>query len=290
MSGSDEAQDNEALFASLTGAARKAGELALGYFRPGARTSATVEAKEGGSPVTEADRRVDRFLKERLSHYAPEAGWLSEETLDSAERLSRRRVFVVDPIDGTRAFVAGDPRWAVSIALVANRRPEFGVVHLPALGETFVAVRGRGAWRNDVPITVASRTSLLGARIAGPKSLIGDLESTGLTFVREPRIPSLAYRLVQVACGAIDVALASTNACDWDIAAADVILHEAGGSLGDLAGQAPMYNGPELRHGVLLAASRRLQGELAAAATRAREVGIAKGWTSPQPVRGSSRG
>jgi myo-inositol-1(or 4)-monophosphatase len=146
MSGSDDAWDHAALFASVTEAARMAGEMALGFFRPGERTSAAVESKEGGSPVTEADKLVDRFLKQRLGELAPQAGWLSEETPDTADRLTRRTVFVVDPIDGTRAFVAGDRRWAVSIALVAEGRPEFGIVHLPALAETFIGVRGRGAW------------------------------------------------------------------------------------------------------------------------------------------------
>jgi myo-inositol-1(or 4)-monophosphatase len=287
MSGSDEAFDNAALLASVTEAARTAGEMALGFFRPGERTSAAVESKEGGSPVTEADRLVDRFLKQRLTEFAPEAGWLSEETLDTAERLSCRAIFVVDPIDGTRAFMAGDVRWAVSIAFVADGRPEFAIVHLPALAETFTAVRGRGAWRNDVPIAVSSRPSLVGAHIAGPASLLRDLESVGLAFVREPRIPSLAYRLVRVACGALDAGLASTDACDWDIAAADLILHEAGGCLSDLAGRALIYNGPDPRHGVLLAAPQRLHGELVAATKRAREVGNAKGWDKPAETTSS---
>ena len=254
-----------------------AGEMALGFFRPGERTSAAVQSKEGGSPVTEADKLVDGFLKQRLTELVPRAGWLSEETLDTPDRLTRRTVFIVDPIDGTRAFMAGDRRWAVSIALVTDGRPEFGIVHLPALAETFIGVRGRGAWRNGVPITVSGRQSLAGAHIAGPASLLAALESSGLAFVREPRIPSLAYRLVQVACGALDAGLASTDACDWDIAAADLILHEAGGCLSDQAGGALMYNGPDPRHGVLVAAPRRLHGAFVAATQRAREVGNAKG-------------
>lgn len=287
MSGSDEAYDDAALLASVIEAARTAGEMALGFFRPGERTSAAVEAKEGGSPVTEADKLVDRFLKQRLNEFAPQAGWLSEETLDTAERLTRRAIFVVNPIDGTRAFMAGDVRWAVSIALVADGRPEFGIVHLPALAETFVALRGRGARRNDVPIFVSSRPRLAGAHITGPKSLLRDLESAGLAFVAEPRIPSLAYRLVRVACGALDAGLASTDACDWDIAAADLILHEAGGCLSDLAGHTLIYNGPDPRHGVLLAAPRRLHGELVAATQRARRIGNAQGWDKPAAANSS---
>jgi myo-inositol-1(or 4)-monophosphatase len=162
-------------------------------------------------------------------------------------------------------------------------------VHLPALAETFIGVRGRGAWRNDVPIAVSSRPSLIGAHIAGPASLLRDLESIGLAFVREPRVPSLAYRLVQVACGALDAGLASTDACDWDIAAADLILYEAGGCLSDLAGHALIYNGSDPRHGVLLAAPRRFHGELVAATQRAREVGNAKGWAKRAEANSSTR-
>jgi myo-inositol-1(or 4)-monophosphatase len=288
MTGSgDKSFDTAALLASVVEAARTAGEMAQGYFRLGERTSAAVEAKEGGSPVTEADRLVDGFLKERLGRLAPDAGWLSEETLDTVERLSRRRIFIVDPIDGTRAFMAGDARWAVSIALIADGCPELGVVHLPALAETFVAARGLGASLNGLPIAVSDRPSLAGGRIAGPGSLLRDLESAGLAFEREPRVPSLAYRMVRVACGGLEAALASTDACDWDIAAADLIVHEAGGRLSDLAGRALNYNGPDPRHGVLLAAPRRLHGELVEATRRAREKGNAKGWVNPPRAHSS---
>ena len=277
MSETDDAFD-AGLLAPITEAARKAGEMALGFFRSGERTTAAVESKEGGSPVTEADKLVDGFLKQRLSELAPRAGWLSEETPDNTKRLSHRHVFIVDPIDGTRAFMGGDPRWAVSIAFVTDGRPELGIVHLPALGETFIAARGRGAWLNEAPISVSDRLNLAGGRVAGPAGLLRDLESTGLVFERAPRVPSLAYRLVQVGWGALDACLASTDACDWDIAAADLIVHEAGGCLGDLAGRRVNYNRPNSRHGALLATSRRLFGEFVEVTERAREQGSAKGW------------
>ena len=287
MSNTDDTFDAAALLASLVDAARKAGEMALGYFRPGERTSASVESKEGGSPVTEADKLVDLYLKQRLSDLVPQAGWLSEETLDTAARLSRRHIFIVDPIDGTRAFMAGDSRWAVSIALVYDGAPELGIVHLPAQGDTFVALRGHGAWLNDKTIHVSDRPALAGGRIAGPASLLRDLESSGLTFEREARVPSLAYRLVKVGYGALDACLASTDACDWDIAAADLIVREAGGCLTNLAGDSVKYNRPDPRHGVLLASSRRLHGELVAATKRARGEGTAKGWDQPPRTNSS---
>ena len=254
-----------ALLARMTDVERQSGDIAIGYFRPGTGTSARIDSKAGGSPVTEADHRVDAFLASELSKLVPEAGWLSEETEDSDARLSRDLIFVVDPIDGTRAFMTGDPRWAVCIALVSRGEPVLGIVHLPARAETFVASRGGGAFRNNVPIRVASRQDLDGGTFAGPASLLKTLAAAGIGFHTEPRIPSLAYRLVRVAEGTLDASLASTDACDWDIAAADVIVHEAGGRLTDLEGNRPTYNRAETRHGVLGAAPAQLQNELTAA-------------------------
>ena len=257
-----------AMLARITDVAHRGGEIARDYFRPGARTSAQVASKEGGSPVTEADHRVDAFLARELTGLLPQAGWLSEETEDNEARLARDLIFVVDPIDGTRAFMTGDARWAVCIALVAHGRPVLGVVHLPALSQTFVALHGAGAFRNGARISVSDRASLAGATIAGPANVLKKLNDAGLGIQIEPRIPSLAYRLVRVAEGSLDAGLASTNACDWDIAAADIILHEAGGRLTDLEGQPPRYNRSGVRHGHLGAASDRLHAELTAVLRR----------------------
>ena len=139
--------------ALLEAAAREAGELALGYFgRPGA-----VREKPGGhGPVTEADLAVDAMLRERLLAARPDYGWLSEESEDDPARLGASRLFVVDPIDGTRAFVAGQRFWAHSLAVVAAGEAVAGVVHLPMLGRTYAAVRGGGARLNGAPIAAGS--------------------------------------------------------------------------------------------------------------------------------------
>jgi len=248
----------------MTNAALAGGAIALDYFRPGERTSARIDSKEGGSPVTEADHAVDAFLAQTLGRALPQAGWLSEETIDNPERLARDLVFIVDPIDGTRAFMSGDARWAVCIALVERGRAVAGVVHLPALGQTFVARRGGGAFRNEERIGVSTRASLTGGVIAGPGQMLKEMAAGGMNFRTEPRIPSLAYRFVRVAEGSLDAGLASTNACDWDIAAADVILQEAGGGLIDPHGLSPTYNRPATRHGLLGAAPGQLKDELTA--------------------------
>lgn len=253
------------LLSLMRTAAMQAGATALGWFRAGEPTPAHIDWKGGVSPVSEADFAVDDFLRVHLGAIMPEAGWLSEETADNAERLSRSRVFIVDPIDGTRAFISGDPRWAVSAALVEDGRPVVGVLHMPAAGLTFEARAGEGATLNGKRITASKQSHLAGARVAGPPRLMDNLAKAGVAFEREPKIPSLAYRLAKVAAGEIDVGIASTDAWDWDIAAADLIIREAGGLLTNLDEREPVYNRANPRHGILGAAPARLQGELIAA-------------------------
>ncbi len=237
----------------LASAAREAGALALDYFRPGARTSAQVETKVGGSPVTAADLAADLLLKRRLRDALPEAGWLSEETIDDFERLARRSLIVVDPIDGTRAFVIGDPHWAVSAALVVDGRPIAGVVHAPALNETYAAARRAGATFNGATVAAASEWPPRAA--AGPKPTIQAMAAKlGAAVAVTPRVPSLAYRLCMAARGAVDFAVAAENSHDWDIAAADLLLEEAGARLIDASGERLLYNARHVRRGALLAA------------------------------------
>jgi myo-inositol-1(or 4)-monophosphatase len=258
----DELFEPRRLLAQMSEAARNAGEIALDFFRSGERTRAAVDYKSGGSPVTEADYAVDRFLEGALRPTQPEFGWLSEEKTDDLDRLSRRAVFIVDPIDGTRGFVSGDPRWAVCVALVVSGEPILGVLRLPALDKTFAALRGRGATLNGEPIRVSNCDSLENARIAAPQRLLEALMRTGAPIQPQPKIPSLAFRIAQVACGALDVGLASTGAHDWDIAAADLVLREAGGVLYDAVGNAPIYNARDPRHGVLAASPVSLKSAM----------------------------
>lgn len=256
-----------AILPRIEGIVREAGEIALEFFRHGAKTEAQVTLKDCGSPVTEADLRIDRFLYDHLSELAPDVGWLSEETVDSPDRLSREALFVVDPIDGTRGFMGGDPCFAVCVALVIGDRPVYGIVHAPALAETFVATLGCGATLNGAPIAVSSRQDLTGARLAGPEHLHRVLAGGGLIYARQKRLPSLAMRLLRVADGEFDAALARENASDWDIAAADLILHEAGGVLTDLRGRAPSYNRASPKHPELAAGPPGLQAKLIEAAS-----------------------
>jgi len=254
-----------ALAACMGEIAVRAGAIALDYFSPGGKTSATITLKDGGSPVSEADLAVDRFLREKLGGLAPDAGWLSEESTDEPARLERQSLFIVDPIDGTRAFIAGDNRWGISLALVSDARPVAAALYMPAIGELYLAASGSGATLNGASIRATNHALLSGANVGGPRKTLEAMINGRTGIIAEARVPSLAYRLARVGSGAIDAALASTNAWDWDIAAADLIVLEAGGLLTGLDGSQPRYNRERPRHGVLAAAGPRLHKPLLAA-------------------------
>lgn len=238
--------------------ARRAGALALPYYRQGAQTAARVWYKGHSSPVTEADIALDAFLKDQLMALLPEAGWLSEETADNAERLEREQIWIVDPIDGTRAFASGHPDWSISIALVRAGAPILGVLHAPIHGCVYEARLGAGATCNGTRLDLAQSQGHRPVRVAGPKALMDRFERALGPIERLPKVPSLALRLARVAEGTIDVGLVSTNAHDWDIAAADLILREAGGTLTDFKGVQPSYNRPATGHGEMIAVASRL--------------------------------
>lgn len=263
-----------ALAPLLRAAVHEAATLALPFFERGAQTRARVWSKAGGSPVTEADVAVDTFLKIRLSEIEPGAAWLSEETSDDPVRLDAGRVWIVDPIDGTRAFLSGHPDWSIAVALLEAGEPVLGVVFAPATGRFYEAAAGCGATLDGAPIHVSDRAGLEGARITGPKPmqdrLLGGAARLGAepSVTRVERVPSLALRLVRVAEGVIDLGLVSKDSRDWDLAAADLILREAGGLVCDLDGHPTVYNRPEPRHGELIAVPRAMREPALAALAR----------------------
>jgi myo-inositol-1(or 4)-monophosphatase len=237
--------------------AHEAGKIALEEFRLGGPTTARIWSKAGGSPVTSADVTVDTFLKIRLSELLPSAGWLSEETVDDPARLSCRHVWVVDPIDGTRAYLSGDPDWAVCVSLLDAGEPVLGLVYAPAHDKTYTATIGAGASLNKVAIKAPSTAFLEQARIAGPKPMQEALHRV-TPIMQMAKVPSLALRIARIAEGALDGALVSPDSRDWDIAASDLILREAGGRVATLEGETPRYNRATPVHGVLYAAGSPL--------------------------------
>ena len=244
--------------ALLADTVREAGALALSLFR----TELKNWTKGASSPVTEADIAVNDLLEKRLREATPDYGWLSEESADDPARLERRLVWVVDPIDGTRNYLAGKEDWCVSVALVDNGSPLLASVFAPATDEFFFATRGQGASCNGTPLRATSGTGLDFARVAGPKPLVERMKKTLGEITLHPRIGSLALRLCRVADRKLDVAFAGGNSHDWDLAAADLIVHEADANMTALSGDAIRYNLREVTHGVLVAAGRDRHAEI----------------------------
>jgi myo-inositol-1(or 4)-monophosphatase len=238
--------------ALLKDTVQEAGALALSLFR----TELKNWTKGASSPVSEADIRVNDLLESRLRSATPDYGWLSEESVDDESRLGKRLAWIVDPIDGTRGYLAGREDWCVSVALVENASPVLAAVFAPASEEFFFAARGQGAARNHVPVCATSGTELDFSRVAGPKPLVERLSRSSDDVVLHPRIGSLALRLCRVAQGSLDAAFAGGQSRDWDLAAANLIVQEANGNMTALSGDSILYNRREVTHGVLVAAGR----------------------------------
>jgi myo-inositol-1(or 4)-monophosphatase len=236
--------------ALLTDTVRAAGALAQSLFR----TELKNWIKGASSPVSEADIAVNDLLETRLRSATPDYGWLSEESVDDEARLGKSLVWIVDPIDGTRAYLAGREDWCVSVALVADATPVLAAVFAPASDEFFFAMRGQGARRNDKPVFATAGSDLDFSRMAGPKPLVQRLSPSSDEITLHPRIGSLALRLCRVAEGSLDAAFAGGQSRDWDLAAANLIVQEADGRMTTLSGDAIEYNRREVTHGVLVAA------------------------------------
>jgi myo-inositol-1(or 4)-monophosphatase len=218
-------------------------------------------SKEGGSPVTEADLAVDKYLCETLTAARPDYGWLSEESADDPSRLEKARVFVIDPIDGTIAFLKNRPHFTVCAAVVADGRPACGAIYNPVSDELYSARLGGGAHRNGDAIHVGGRDALEDC------AMLGDRRQ----FTQAPWPPmhvqnrnSVAWRLALVADGSADASVSLTAKRDWDLAAADIILSEAGGLLTDTRGETLRYNRESTLQSSLAAANPALHAEIVA--------------------------
>jgi myo-inositol-1(or 4)-monophosphatase len=207
------------------------------------------------SPVSEADIAVNDFLRERLGTLLPDAGWLSEETEDDPAARASERVWVVDPIDGTRAFIEGRADWTISVALLQESRPVLAALYAPVTEQMFLAERGAGATLNAAPVRVSAGSDFAGAKAAGPKRMLERLTKLQPTILPQPKVHSLALRLTRVGSAELDIAFASGGSHDWDLAAADLLVHEAGGVLTDLAGRPLSFNRAHLTHAPLVAAA-----------------------------------
>lgn len=251
--GSLPTHDLQSDLALILDAARQAGDVALKYFRKDPK----VWWKNGGqSPVSEADYAANKVLEDVLRQARPSYGWLSEETEDDQERLSHDTLFIIDPIDGTRAYLAGKDTWCVSVAIVHQGRPIVGAIVAPVFNEEFTVVAGQPAYKNGQILTlngqpVPERLSLSVTQQISQSLTLDILSRSDIA----PHVPSLAYRLAMVGDGRLDATLVRPNSNDWDLAAADLIISQAGGKLCHMDGSQLVYNRASVEHPFLCAAS-----------------------------------
>ncbi|MBO9397953.1 3'(2'),5'-bisphosphate nucleotidase CysQ [Shimia sp. R9_2] len=247
----------------LIDAALEAGEIAKRYDGQNAKT---WHKPEGAGPVTEADLAVNDMLERELRGARPDYGWLSEESLDEGNRVQDARVFIIDPIDGTRSFIEGSNTWAHSLAIAEQGEVTAAVVYLPRRDRLYVAEKGQGATLNGEPIQAATTGELAGAKVlaARPAMEAALWRDAPPEFNRGYR-PSLAYRMALVAQGRFDAMLTLRPTWEWDIAAGDLILREAGAASSDRHGNPLMFNNPDPRLAGVVAGNATLQPKICAA-------------------------
>ncbi|MXO75297.1 3'(2'),5'-bisphosphate nucleotidase CysQ [Altererythrobacter aerius] len=246
---------------------REAGRIAHAMW-PGNGHALDSWEKSPGNPVCAADIEVDAFLKRRLGGLLPAAGWLSEETADDPSRLGKGLIWLVDPVDGTRDFIRGRSGWAVSVALISERRPLMGFLAAPARDEFWYAIAGQGAWRNGRRLHASRRQQFAGARVPAdslPK------EDRDLAKVAKPN--SIALRAAMVAADEADLLATLRWGWEWDIGAAALIAREAGAAVTDAFGQPLNYNKRDPRaFGLLISAPAIHAAAVARLAGRAKAI------------------
>ena len=231
-------------------AVQEAGAMALELSRQNVRKW----SKPDGSTVTEADLQIDAFLKTRLHDMRPDYGWLSEETPDTPDRLSRKRLWIVDPIDGTNSFVNGTDGWCIGAALIENGQPILAALFQPKADVFYAAALGYGAFCNKVLMMPNDGGNLAGAKLLGTGRALKSFP--GVSADASPQIP-LLLRLAHVACGKADIALSFGLRNDWDLAAGDLLVQEAGGVITQVSGAKMIYNLASPKQNGLLAAGKQ---------------------------------
>ena len=219
-----------------------AGAAIMRYYN----SSYEVKDKSPGNPVTDADYAADKLLKQRLTARLPEAGWLSEESVDQPIRLQKEKVWIVDPLDGTVEFINGVPEFAVSVGLVENGQPILGVIFNPAKDEIFYAARSGGVFFNDKRVQVTDRTQLKGALVDASRSESKRGEFKPFAELLQVNIMGgTAYKLARVAAGLCDASWSRGPKNEWDICAGVLLITEAGGRCVDLNNTPFTFNRPK---------------------------------------------
>lgn len=243
----------------LRDAAKKAGDIAMRYFK---RDPKTWDKSDGQGPVTQADLEIDVALQDMLLGARPGFGWLSEETPDTEDRLKADDVFILDPIDGTRAFIEGHDIFAVSLALKGPQGIRAAVVHLPALGQTYWASAGGGAFLDGKRLDPARQTDPAQATVLAARP---QMDATnwpgGVPEAKRHFRSSLAYRLCAVADGSFDAMVTLRDCWEWDIAAGALICAEAGATITDRTGQPLRFNNPIPKTPGVMAGSKAVHAD-----------------------------
>ena len=245
--------------ALLTEAALAAGAIARRHFGG----DVAVTQKPGGQgPVTEADLEIDAMLRERLTAARPGYGWLSEEGEDDPGRQAARRTFIIDPIDGTRAFIEGHRDFTHALAVVEDGRPVAAAVHQPMRDRTWTAAQGQGAALDGAPIAPSDGGTIAAATILGAKANFDPSHWGGPLEARRAYRSSLAYRLCLVAQGRFDAMVTLRWAWEWDIAAGALICAEAGAGVSDRHGKPLRFNNAHPQVDGVIAAAPALHAAL----------------------------
>ena len=244
----------------LKAAVERAGNLALDYFGKDLK----IETKADGSKVSEADLAVNEVLKKELTALDPSIHWVSEESEMKNERLTAKRLWVVDPIDGTSSFLNHENDWTISAALVEDSKPIIGAVFNPPRGQFFLAKRGQGTTLNGAKVQTTTTKHLKDATVITSKT---HFKRAFKEVTEKPDHYwrcSMAYRIALVAAGKVDATISLTPKSDWDIAASHLILEEAGGKISTAQGKEISYNQPELRHSSVVASTKSLYSAIIA--------------------------
>ena len=240
-------------------ATQAAGEVIMGFYQD----SFSVTEKSPDNPVTEADIAANELLRARLTALLPEAGWLSEETADSPDRLDKELVWVVDPLDGTKEFVLGVPEFTVSVALVEEKKPVLSVILNPATKEIYYAQKGRGIMYNDRPVKVSATAELKGALVDASRSerKRGEFEPfEGLVKLRT--LGSIAYKLARVSAGQSDSTWSRGPKSEWDICAGVLLVAEAGGQCTNLDDEPLIFNKPHPKVNGIIASNGQVHAQV----------------------------
>jgi len=218
-----------------------------------------VTEKSPDNPVTDADLAADRLLRERLGNILPQAGWLSEETIDDLERLRRPLTWIVDPLDGTKEFVLGIPEFSVSVALVSDSQPILGIIYNPASAELYTCLKGSGVYLNEEPVRVSNNGVLAGMAVDASRSerKRGEFEPFEHLFNVRTK-GSIAYKLARVAAGQVDTTWSRGPKNEWDICAGTLMVAEAGGHCVDLDNHPFQFNKPKTEISGIIATNHTL--------------------------------